>query len=463
MKIQSVAPTGIAQSFEINETFFSTTDQRGVITAGNHVFLRTSGYSLEELIGQPHNLIRHPDIPRCVFRLLWQTAAADQPFIGYVKNQAKSGNHYWVMAIIVPIPSGFLSVRIKPTSSLLPVVEKLYKELLQAEQAALARGQSESNAALEASALLNRELTTLGFSSYTSFSNHCLTLEVQQRDTEAARRHLPLYPAALRPGAEAHIVGLFQQATTAFSRLNFLMENLAPFTAMGEGIRTHMLVVSGIAEDFRLNALNAHVAAHPLGVEGITIGTVAQFLDGHAHVLARNVNSLTTHIIEMTVAVTTIASNISIAKIQLEMLLGFLYEIAGETEAKALALLVRASDLCHAFTTTLDCAVEALTHLQGSIPQMEATRDQLRKDIVYLQVAQISGMTEAARLRNAGGFQTMFKDLRKQIESATAELAQLGMIVERLTELTGKTPAQVSSIYESLSLLGRSMQLARNS
>ena len=99
-----------------NELFFSTTDQKGVITAGNQVFERVSGYALEDMVGRAHNIVRHPDMPRAVFRLLWDTIGAGRPIAAYVRNRAADGAYYWVMASVVPIAGGYLSVRLAPGS-----------------------------------------------------------------------------------------------------------------------------------------------------------------------------------------------------------------------------------------------------------------------------------------------------------------------------------------------------------
>ena len=128
-------PTHVERPFDVAELFFSTTNRKGIIQSGNDVFARVSGYTEAELLGQPHNVIRHPDMPRAVFRLLWDYLEAERPIAAYVKNMAKDGRYYWVLATAVPVTGGYLSVRLKPTSDLLPAVEALYAELLAAERA----------------------------------------------------------------------------------------------------------------------------------------------------------------------------------------------------------------------------------------------------------------------------------------------------------------------------------------
>ena len=72
--------------FAIDEMLISRTDKTGIIQSGNDVFVRCSGYDREKLIGSPHNIIRHPDMPKCIFKLLWDTIKIDKPIMAYVKN-----------------------------------------------------------------------------------------------------------------------------------------------------------------------------------------------------------------------------------------------------------------------------------------------------------------------------------------------------------------------------------------
>jgi aerotaxis receptor len=112
----------------------TTTDSRGVITYCNDEFVDISGFSREELVGQPHNVIRHPDMPSAVFQGMWEYLKAGKPWMGVVKNRTKSGDHYWVSAYVTPILEngkmiGFESVRVSPTREQVARAEKLYPKL----------------------------------------------------------------------------------------------------------------------------------------------------------------------------------------------------------------------------------------------------------------------------------------------------------------------------------------------
>lgn len=140
MSRSPITPTGREVSFDRDEIIVSKTDLRGIITYANDVFQRVSGYSEAELLGQPHNLIRHPDMPGCVFRLLWETVQAQQEIFAYVDNLARDGSHYWVFAHVTPSFDvrgqhvGYHSNRRVPFPDALDKVRPLYAELLAIER-----------------------------------------------------------------------------------------------------------------------------------------------------------------------------------------------------------------------------------------------------------------------------------------------------------------------------------------
>ena len=124
------------QNFDFpgDELLVSSTNTKGEITHCNPAFVRVSGYSYEELIGQPHNLIRHPDMPAEAFKDMWRTIGRGEPWTGLVKNRRKNGDHYWVRANVTPIleggkPRAYMSVRTKPAAAEVAAAEALYAQM----------------------------------------------------------------------------------------------------------------------------------------------------------------------------------------------------------------------------------------------------------------------------------------------------------------------------------------------
>ena len=116
----------------------SETDEKGVIRFANKDFCNIAEYEIEELIGKPHNVVRHKDMPKVAFKDLWDTVKKGEIWTGYVKNATKSGDFYWVFATVYPFIScdgtkGYLSCRRKASRDEIEKMSKIYKELIKQE------------------------------------------------------------------------------------------------------------------------------------------------------------------------------------------------------------------------------------------------------------------------------------------------------------------------------------------
>ncbi len=140
-----ITPTSVEKVMREDDFIVSKTDLKGRILYGNRIFIEYSGWTERELAGAQHNIIRHPDMPRAVFKLLWDAIEAKRECNAYVKNMAKDGSFYWVFANVTPSFDkdghviGFFSVRRKPKASGVRTAADLYRTMLEAEQRAGAR------------------------------------------------------------------------------------------------------------------------------------------------------------------------------------------------------------------------------------------------------------------------------------------------------------------------------------
>ncbi len=152
--------------FDRNELIISRTDIRGTITYCNSIFAKMSGWTQEELLGSNHNLIRHPDMPKAAYQLVWDSIKANNEFYGYVKNLRKNGGYYWVFAYITADLNddgeiaGYTSYRRYAPKLAIDTMKPIYKLLRDAEE----RGSIESSVEL-----LGDFLNKHGFSSYDQF------------------------------------------------------------------------------------------------------------------------------------------------------------------------------------------------------------------------------------------------------------------------------------------------------
>ncbi|MCX7952239.1 MAG: PAS domain-containing protein, partial [Deltaproteobacteria bacterium] len=158
--------TGKESPFEVEQIIYSVTDRTGKIIDFNQVLQHVSKYDPNELLGSPHSLLRHPKMPRGVFKLMWDTILANKRFGGYVVNRAKNGDHYWVFACVIPVKDKFISFRTKPMfKAVFERIQRVY-ELVLEEEAKAHKPTDQAN--LGVSQLLS-QIEKLGFANYEKF------------------------------------------------------------------------------------------------------------------------------------------------------------------------------------------------------------------------------------------------------------------------------------------------------
>lgn len=169
MKDKNIIPTQQERVMREDDFLVSKTDTKGRIVYGNQIFIEFSGYQEAELLNVQHNIVRHPDMPRGVFKFLWDTIQAKQECFAYVKNMSKDGGFYWVFANVTPSidlngqVEGYFSVRRKPRPQAVQAVSEIYRLMLEEERRA-----GPKDACAASLALLNGLLAQKGVS-YESF------------------------------------------------------------------------------------------------------------------------------------------------------------------------------------------------------------------------------------------------------------------------------------------------------
>ena len=138
--MKNITPTSHEKVMKKDDFIVSKTDLQGKITYCNQIFINFSGFNEKELLGQPHNIIRHPDMPKVVFKLLWERTKNKNEIFAYVKNMSADGSYYWVYANVTASVDennniiGYYSVRRKPNERALNTIKELYKTLLDKEK-----------------------------------------------------------------------------------------------------------------------------------------------------------------------------------------------------------------------------------------------------------------------------------------------------------------------------------------
>jgi PAS domain S-box-containing protein len=291
--------------FGFDEIFFSRTDKKGKILSGNCVFQRVSGYSWEEMLQKPHNIIRHPDMPRGFFWLMWDAIKKGEPFGGYVKNRAKDGRHYWVFAVITPIEDGYLSVRIKPSTPTLQLIEKEYATILELEK-------DPNLKPAESAQFFVYRLWEHGFQDYGVFTAIALAQEIKARDTQIGRSY----------AAAAH-----------------------QFAAVAEAAKSLAARADETYSDFRtqrLVPLNLRLQAAQLGAGGSIIASISTTYGGLSNEIGAAIGDFVDAAGRLLATVNTGLFLICVAQIQKEVRNKFQQEKRGvPTLAKEIAALDR--------------------------------------------------------------------------------------------------------------------------
>ncbi len=242
---ESVVPTGAERLVAPHELFYSTTDKRGVITSANSVFFRLAAYAPGELIGAPHNVIRHPAMPAGVFHTMWRLLQAGKPFAGYVQNLAQDGASYWTFATVTPTAGGFLSVRAAVMAQdMWDVAAAAYAATLVTEAAAIERGASRVEIATVGAKALDAELARRGYADATEFGRAALTAEALTRAARTDTRPPPV---------PAH----------------------SPYTGVGDSTSVVALTLAGLIADFDDYLQFADAAAATRVANEITMAGIA--------------------------------------------------------------------------------------------------------------------------------------------------------------------------------------------
>lgn len=214
-------PTSGEAPFGLDEIFFSRTNERGLIQSGNEVFRRVSHFEWQELLGSPHKIVRHSDMPRGVFQYFWETIQKGQHIGAYVKNKSKDGLSYWVYAVVIPCQGGFLSVRIKPTSELFEKVKEAYAQLRAAETA-------DDITPEESRSLLMTWVTDQGFDGYNHFATFALHEELRMRDTGLGR---------VQKEVSNSLAEAFEDATSLASETSGLVSDFSAMRTIPHNLR----------------------------------------------------------------------------------------------------------------------------------------------------------------------------------------------------------------------------------
>lgn len=432
---RGIEPKKTESKFDIDELFFSTTDLKGIILSGNDVFIRVSKFAKDELLGKPHNIIRHPDMPRAVFKAVWKTIKEGKPFVGYVKNMAKDGSYYWVLACIYPMfdeegnIKKYLSIRLKPTSEIFKIIPQFYQEILKYEQ------RESVDAALE---LLLKKIKDLGFENYEDFSKKAFLEEMKSREKLLKNKDMLVCGMSneVLSKENEELADTLCILQTNFLRLNRYFNEIYSkvniFLDMNKDLSEKSNFIFQLAEEIRLLSLNASIESYKIKKEGVSFSTLSQEMRKNAEFSEKEIKNLTNLINQTNKDIEDTSFNILSCKLQIDMVVYFLKEmleklvnekISVEEEKEIINNIKDLFELLKEYSAKLSKNVyESKSKLRNIFYNIK----DLNVLINRLDFIHINGLIESAHSGTDGGsFTIIFSQMLKLVEAAKDQIIDL--------------------------------------
>lgn len=395
--------------FKLEELFFSKTDRKGHIQASNSVFVRVSEFLEEELLHRPHNIVRHQDMPKTVFKLLWNFLLGHKAIAAYVKNKSKSGKHYWVFAMAFPMKDGFLSIRLKPTSKFFVLAKKLYSEILIQERNGMSLDQG-----LE---WVLQKLKEVGFSSYEDFMMRALVAELESRD---ALMVAEVAPSMSKSSYDQRLSDLYiassrctDASRNGFRITNQLYGNLEKLTAQTEAI-------SETCQRVKFVTTNMTISSAKLGESGRPLGVVSLNLEKLSSDISACVGALESALKVFDESVLGMHSMLGTSRFQIEMMHHFIKEaicsnLGAQSEMQVLQFVKHCSLLNELVTENFLKVEQSSMDLDKVSKLLLATIERLSQVTAGMDVIRIVGKIEVARVSN----------LSEELSSRLSEIEEL--------------------------------------
>lgn len=372
--------------FEPDELFFSTTDLRGMIEFGNDVFIRISGYPSETILGAPHNIIRHPDMPRSVFKLFWETLKTDKPIGAYVKNLAADGRYYWVFAFAFPVNHGYLSIRFKPSSLIFDRVQEIYSQVLKREkESSMDEGEN----------LLFELIKKQGFQHYEDFMVHAAIQELNARDKTLKAS------TDLSNSSNDHVIQEISEITARTA--STLDVNFAKISAYQKSNEVFSGSVSMLEDEFtklKFLSINMKILAGNFGDEAVTLGVISEEFSKLANKIEVQLETFSSFVTELYGVIKECSLHLAALKTQMTMVDFFVKESINKFSSSENAfsgMLQNREVFISLFAYSIKTLTSELFVLQNRLNAITTQIKEIQKFISGLEVIKQIGAIESAR------------------------------------------------------------------
>ncbi len=416
--------------FDIHELFISKTDKKGLIQFCNSVFTRISGFTKAELIGSPHNIIRHPDMPKAIFQFFWETLKQNQPIAAYVKNKSKDGSYYWVLALAIPISEGYFSIRLKPSSHVFDKIKTIYAEMLQLEKI---------RSVQESRQFLFQSINQMGFEDYPSFMAYALSEEMDSRQnlaqninsnltgvlTDAMTSGQSVVPLRSRRSMNVSLKQLQVRVDESIDIINKSQELILKLKTAKGLLKNKVALLENLTSNMDAVATNMSISAHKIGREGSTLAIVA----GHLQQTIKSIKDMMPAFSKLTQEVETsspqIIFGLNASRLKCEMISQFITEVTTSSSDHNVAV-KEISNILETLTALFLVSCAQIEKFNNTLVELRFMSREMSDKITKLTLIYSGGRLESSRAQEVTGkFKPFLDDLNKmatELEKPTSEI-----------------------------------------
>lgn len=384
--------TDFSSSFGYDELVISRTDERGVILSANSVFDRLSEYEPNELKGAPHKILRHPDMPKALFHLVWENLKKGVPVGAFIKNRTKSGRHYWVFAVIGPFGDGFLSVRFRPSDAGLEMIRPIYEKLIEFEKEQNAKPAESCQRLLEI-------LSEQGYADYEIFMSEMLAEQLRHR-------------ADMNQAAHSPIATTFDSVFEQWNSVHESCNNISK--AYGK---------------IRLIPLNMQVQAAHLTEKGMALSAISSNFASLAKTINKGLEdfSMSAEAVSRTLYNSKFLSGTELLLLEAEQAMR-LESDQGSVDQDEVALMSQTSKAYH------DKAVEERVEVSDSLEQFVNMTAHIKRELSALSVTQVMCSIENAQIHGTLGasIASIIDELRRFQKLSDSQILSMGGHLNRV-------------------------------
>ena len=433
----------------------SETDLKGIITYANQAFVNVSGYGMEELLGQNHNVVRHPDMPPEAFADLWATVKGGRPWRGIVKNRCKNGDYYWVDATVVPVrknnqTQGYMSVRRRPSRQQVEAADALYRSI------------REGKAKLHSTRPLD---FIYRFSFQARYTLFALLMAALAAGAALAGAY-GMSGAAAGLVAAAVVLALLSVAFVNVSLTRPLERAIGFFDQIAQGNLNNDIEVAGkditggvlaslayTQTHLRVIIDEIAVAAHILQQRSAQLETEVARVAAHSEEQHDRVARVSAAMEEVSVSVTEVASSAEDAEKSARSTLAVVKE--GNTQ------MTRSMDSVSHVVRTVQTSSETINELSQSIQKIGVVTQVIKEIAEQTNLLALNAAIEAARAGEQGrGFAVVADEVRKLAERTTTSTTDIARIVDEIQRSAGSA---VSSMGNAVQEVNEGIELLRGS